>query len=272
MHTYTLIKPHIDRVPVIISAPHVGTDFPDDLKPLFHDSVVKHPVDTDWLVHKLYDFAPSLGITLIHARFSRYVIDLNRDPQNTKLYEDARKETGLIPRTTFEGEPLYKKAAAYERINVQERLDQYYWPYYRAIENEISDLKQSFRNVILYDAHSITRVVKTIADKPFPDLILGDNDEKSADKTLIDTALAALSSGPYKVMHNTPFKGGHITRYFGNPANGVHALQVERSQDIYLTDENEIGLEPAKLAQLQPLLQKCMIALINAVGALNDKA
>ena len=90
---------------------------------------------------------------------------------------------------------------------------------------------------LLWDAHSIRRFVPTIQSEPFPDLILGDNDEKSADKKIIEIALSNLKNGKYEVNHNAPFKGGNITRSFGKPENNIHALQLEMAKTNYMDDD-----------------------------------
>ena len=122
---------------------------------------------------------------------------------------------------------------------VQRRLDEYYWPYYNLLQNLLDQRKKEFGKVVLWDAHSIRRLVPTIRKEPFPEMILGDNDEKSANKKFIDTTLNTLSKS-YQINHNDPFKGGHITRYFGDPINGIHALQLERNKNLYMDDSERI--------------------------------
>src|SRR5690606_4308443 len=115
-------------------------------------------------------------------------------------------------------------------------LEKYYWPYYQAIEKLIADRKEQFGKAILWDAHSIRRHVPTIRQEPFPDMILGTNDETSADAIFINSALSTLRSDKFQVNHNDPFKGGHITRYFGKPADNQHALQLEMNKVLYMND------------------------------------
>ena len=114
--------------------------------------------------------------------------------------------------------------------------------------------------MLLWDCHSIRRLVPAINPAPFPDLILGSADETSAAPDLIATALRELSSGPYSLTHNTPFKGGYITRHHGQPARQRHALQLEMSKDRYL-DDAEQHYDPARAGQMQALLQQTLEAL-----------
>src|SRR5688572_3688401 len=103
MQPYNVIRAAENSVPILLSVPHCGTAFPDELKTQYKSSLAASPDDTDWFVHKLYDFAPSMGITIIHAAYSRWVIDLNRDPQSKPLYSDGRIITALCPSTIFFG-------------------------------------------------------------------------------------------------------------------------------------------------------------------------
>jgi N-formylglutamate deformylase len=106
-HPYKIQLPEGTRVPLLLSIPHCGTEFPDDLKNQYHGSLISAPDDTDWFVDKLYDFATGMGITMISSVYSRWVIDLNRDPDNKPLYSDGRIITGLCPLTNFLGESIY---------------------------------------------------------------------------------------------------------------------------------------------------------------------
>src|SRR5688572_10106708 len=108
MQPFKVISPTSVRIPILISVPHCGIQFPDELKQELVPSLIAKPDDTDWFVDKLYDFAPAIGITMITAVYSRWVIDLNRDPESKPLYNDGRMITGLCPTTNFLAQPLYK--------------------------------------------------------------------------------------------------------------------------------------------------------------------
>jgi N-formylglutamate deformylase len=242
---YYIVEPAGEKVPIIVSVPHSGVEFPAELKTHYDSAMTAQIDDTDWFVHDLYNFAPALGITVIHARYSRWVIDLNRNPHSAPLYDDGRIITGLVPSTDFFGKNIYvdQKYVPDER-ETERRLENYYRPYYQKIESLLAERIERFGQVLLWDAHSIRRFVPTIRPEPFPDLILGDNDEKSAAKEIIDTALEGLRAGVYTVNHNTPFKGGHITRSFGKPAENVHALQLEMAKIHYMDDAENAFSEP----------------------------
>lgn len=262
---YVLIEPAADLAPLILSIPHCGTDFPDELTDHYVSELSAAPDDTDWYLERLYDFAPELGVTVIHARYSRWVIDLNREPSGKPLYDDGRIITDICPTTDFVGNPIYTDPDHEpDEKEKQRRLELYYQPYHEKIDELISDLRARFENVIFWDGHSIRRLVPSIRPEPFPDLILGDNDGKTASRRIIDAAIAGLSTGRYRLNHNDPFRGGFLTRSKGNPENGVHALQLEMSKDLYM-EEAETEYDDKKAAVLKAHLRSVFERLIDEV-------
>ncbi|MDX2247636.1 MAG: N-formylglutamate amidohydrolase [Bacteroidia bacterium] len=267
---FEIVHPKGEKVPLVVSIPHCGVLFPDEIRNHFVPEQITEPDDTDWYLQQLYDFVPEMGITLIFARYSRWVIDLNRDPESKPLYNDGRVITGLTPDKTFFGENIYRESSP-DAEEIQRRLSLYYRPYHTQIRELLTDLQQTFSHVLLYDAHSIRRRVPSIYPKPFPDLILGDNEETSAHPALIRTAWETLVSGPYQPMHNTLFKGGYITRHFGQPQQGVHALQLERSKDLYM-DDTETRYAPDRAAIMQKHLRQLFTHLLHTLQKLNDES
>ncbi|WP_062059292.1 N-formylglutamate amidohydrolase [Aquimarina longa] len=265
MNLFKIKKPETSVVPIIISVPHSGTKFPSDIKKQYKKRMRNHLDDTDWYVDRLYEFAPSLGITVIKANLSRWVIDLNRDPESVPLYNDNRLITSNTPITDFYGNAIYKsKDVEPDENEVKRRLNTYYWPYYKQLEEMLEERKKQFGTVLLWDAHSIRHKVSTIQKDPFPDMILGNNNEKTADPKLIKSALEGLQSGNFKINHNTPFKGGHITRYFGKPENNIHTLQLEMNKILYM-DDNEITYNNDRAEKVQQVLLNTMKNLIDTL-------
>jgi N-formylglutamate deformylase len=259
---YFIIEPKRKKVPVILSVPHSGTVFPEEIKLHYRPDLAAQPDDTDWFVHDLYNFAPALGITVIHAKYSRWVIDLNRDPESKALYNDGRIITGLVPSTDFFDNEIYlDKSFIPTQEETERRLKRYYRPYHRKIESLLKDRVSQFGQALLWDAHSIRRFVPTIRKDPFPDLILGDNDEQSSGEEIINITLNGLKASKYQMNHNTPFKGGHITRYFGRPQTGIHALQLEMSKIHYMNDD-ELTFNPGKAEEVRKVLRPVFEQLI----------
>ncbi len=252
---FRIIPPKNSEVPVLLSVPHCGTDFPKDIEGQYKSQLISSPDDTDWFVDQLYDFAADMGITLIAARYSRWVIDLNRDPQSKPLYTDGRIITGLCPTTTFTGENLYRdNRSEVGATEVLRRTELYFNPYHLKIQEILTDLKKRHGKVLLWDCHSIRQLVPTIQKENFPDVILGDVDGTSASPGLIETVLSALDHSSYSVRHNHPFKGGYITRHFGRPAEHQHALQLEMTKVNYM-DDGEAQYDVARAEIMRNLLK-----------------
>ncbi|MGC3948273.1 MAG: N-formylglutamate amidohydrolase [Chryseolinea sp.] len=266
MDSFRVIRPTVKRVPVLVSVPHCGTSFPIELIRDFDSQLTSKPDDTDWFVDRLYDFAPSLGITMITAFYSRWVIDLNRDPNDKPLYSDGRIITGLCPVTDFTGKPLYNDAR--DQVHDDEiarRRQSYYQPYHNQLQSLLKELKSEFGRVLLWDCHSIRQYVKTIYSDKFPDLILGDADGKSAGPELIEMALAQLQQSDYSVSHNFPFKGGYITRAYGKPSDNQHALQLEMAKVNYMNDE-ELEYDDQRANRMRKLLSTTISTLIEKLN------
>jgi len=255
MSPFHVIAPSSERVPILLSVPHSGVEFPEELKSAYRQDITQAPDDTDWFVHKLYDFAQAMGITLIHAAYSRWVIDLNRDPESKPLYSDGRIITALCPTTTFFGEPIYNDGRK-ELVDeeVRRRVELYYNPYHQKIQELLDELRRKFGKVLLWDCHSIRQQVLTIHKEKIPDLILGDADGTSASPGLIETAINSLESGGYGFSHNYPFKGGYITRHFGKPSENQHALQLEMTKVNYM-DETEKKFDLQRANKMRKVLQ-----------------
>lgn len=263
MDIYHITEPTTQKVPIIISSPHSGTYFPPEIAERLHPEMAARPDDADWFIDTLYDFAPAMGITLIKANYCRWVIDLNRDPESKPLYTDGRVITGLVPSTDFNGNPLYTGTTP-DETEIAERVHKYYLPYHEKLEELLDQTKQQFGTALLFDAHSIRHIVPGIQQEAFPQLILGDNDETSASKSIIKTAWEVLNKSGYEATHNTPFKGGHITRYFGKPDNNIHAIQLEMAKTNYM-DATETDYSPENAEQIRAVLKQLFTELTKTV-------
>lgn len=268
MDLFTTIGPTAPPIPILISVPHCGTLIPPTIAARLDAEARTKLPDTDWFVDQLYEFAPGIGATLIAARYSRFVIDLNRAPGSARLYNDGRTETELVPTRTFRGTALYATGDQPTAAEVHERQRLYYDAYHAEVRTTLARWRRLHRHVLLWDAHSIARQVPTIRQEPFADMILGDNLGNSAAPTLIETVLAALKkTATWNVAHNEPFRGGWLTRANGNPSHGIHALQLEMSQDIYMDDMN-VREDPTKKVTVQALLETVLGAAFKTLELL----
>lgn len=219
--------------PLIVSLPHTGTTIPkqyqDDLVSLWLARK-----DADWWIDRLYDFAASLNATIIHTAISRTVIDVNRDPSGISLYP-GQATTELCPTTTFDGEPLYKEKGP-DQAAIAQRRGAYFTPYHDALTAEIARLRVLHDNVVLYDCHSIRSVIPRLFEGTLPDMNIGTHSGQSCDPALTE-AIAALAAGSsFSHVVNGRFKGGWITRRYGRPGEGVHAVQMELACRAYMRE------------------------------------
>jgi N-formylglutamate deformylase len=265
MDAYQITDETINQVPVIISIPHCGTHFPDELRDQFKPDLIKAPDDTDWFVDQLYDFAPGMGMKTIKALNHRWVIDLNRDPESKPLYTDGRVITGLCPLTTFKEEKLYlDDRTEIPQDEIQRRLEKYYLPYHNALGKMLNDCIDKFGKVLLWDCHSIRQTVPSIYPEKFPDLILGDNDGVSAGEFITEIVSKSLVTSGYSLENNFLFKGGYITRQYGQPAKHQHALQLEMTKINYM-DDSESKYHPQRAEKMRDHLKRMFEKVITVL-------
>jgi N-formylglutamate deformylase len=241
-------------IPLLVSMPHVGTDIPDDVLAAMTPAAVDKQ-DTDWHLVRLYEFLGEMGASTLSARWSRYVIDLNRPPENTNLYP-GQDTTGLCPVDTFHREPLYREGRLPDQREVERRLAAYWKPYHDQLRAELDRLLALHGRVVLWDAHSIASVVPRFFEGKLPDLNFGTADGKSCAQDLSDAIVStALAQDRFSVAVNGRFKGGHITRYYGQPSTNVHAIQLEMCQSTYMDEEAPYGYRADLAAQVQGVLR-----------------
>jgi N-formylglutamate deformylase len=242
-------------VPLLISMPHVGTDIPDEVAGSLAPCAAAR-ADTDWHLAELYAFAAEMGASTLAARWSRYLIDLNRPPENTNLYP-GQDTTGLCPVDTFGRERLYREGMEPDQAEVQRRLQRYWQPYHDQLRSELDRLLALHGRVVLWDAHSIASTVPRFFEGRLPDLNFGTADRTSCSMQLEGAMIqAAEAQDRYAFVFNGRFKGGHITRHYGNPEGGIHAIQLEMCQCLYMDEAAPFGYRPDLAAEVQPVLRK----------------
>jgi len=261
--------------PLVISAPHNGVELPAEVASKMC-ARAELSEDTDWFMRELYEpIARALNATLICGRYSRYVVDLNRPASDESLYPGQRT-TGLCPTETFSGEPLYSSVDPLTATEKQARVERYWRPYHQALREELARLKARHGQVLLWEAHSIKSVVPLLFEGRLPDLNLGSFEghacHPSVERSLTDTWATLQANVPWSFVLNGRFKGGYITRAYGDPSQGVHAVQLELSQRVYLESEaspawSEGTQERASLARalITALIEGCLTAM-SALG------
>ncbi|MBU2410757.1 MAG: N-formylglutamate deformylase [Gammaproteobacteria bacterium] len=250
--------------PLLISMPHVGTYLPPALAARFTDEA-RHVPDTDWHLERLYDFADELGASVLFATHSRYVVDMNRPPDNANLYP-GQDTTGLCPVDTFDKTPVYAAGDVPDEAEIQTRVDAIWRPYHRQLWAELDRLRSVHGRIALWDAHSIRSVLPRFFEGRLTDMNLGTANGASCDPSLAAALLGIAQSDPaYSGVLNGRFKGGHITRTYGNPAQGVHAVQLEMTQASYMQEQLPFDYLPDVASRVQPLLRQMIETVLEFV-------
>lgn len=258
--TFTL---HRGTAPLLVSLPHDGSAIPAALAERMTPEARRAP-DTDWHVSRLYAFARDLGASMLVPKYSRYVVDLNRPEDDTSLYP-GQNTTGLCPAVRFTGEPVYLAGQAPSPDEVAERTETYWRPYHQALAQELARLKADHGRVVLWEGHSIRGGgLPFLFEGRLPDLNLGTAVGASCSPALqqqLETVLGG--QGDYDWVANGRFKGGHITRHYGRPNEGVDAVQLEISQRNYM-DEDSFAYDEGKAGRLQRVLRPMLEAALAA--------
>jgi len=253
---YTL---HRGTTPLLISMPHVGTQIPPQQRHRYTERALQVE-DTDWFLDRLYAFAEPLGASLLVPVHSRYLIDLNRPSDNRPMYA-GQNNTELCPTRHFTGEPIYREGQAPDEAEIRRRVIAYWQPYHDALGDELQRLKGRHGHAVLFDAHSIKSELPWLFEGTLPHMNLGTVDGTSCTPGLRDALAAVFAAHPeFAHVVDGRFKGGHITRHFGQPAQGIHAVQLEMCWRAYM-DEAPARWNEAKAAAVTPLLKALVQAL-----------
>ncbi len=233
--------------PLLLSIPHTGILIPPEIEADLVSPWLARK-DTDWWIERLYGFAPGMGATVIRATHSRTVIDVNRDPSGVSLYP-GQATTGLCPTETFDGEALYEAGREPDASEIARRRKVYFEPYHSALVGEIARLAKRHPTVVLYDCHSIRSVIPRLFEGELPVMNVGTNSGASCNSTFAHVIQAVCDASSFSWVLNGRFKGGWITRHYGQPELGVHAIQMELSCRSYLVEPlakpNEKNWPPA---------------------------
>jgi len=254
--TYTLYR---GNAPLLVSLPHVGTEIPVDQRPR-HVERAFAVEDTDWHLDRLYAFVRDLGASLIVPRYSRYVVDLNRPRENKPMYA-GQNNTELCPTRFFTGEPLYQDGRAPDEAEIQRRVRTFWQPYHDGLRDELDRLKAQHGHAVLFDGHSIKSELPWLFDGTLPHMNLGTVGGTSCAPGLRDALVAVFAAqDAYSFVVDGRFKGGHITRHFGQPREGLHAVQLEMCWRAYM-DEIPPRWNDARAVAVTPLLRALVLTM-----------
>lgn len=247
---------------VLISMPHVGTVIPEDLQPQYTTRALEVE-DTDWFLDRLYAFAAELGAGLLVPRLSRYVIDLNRPSDNQPMYA-GQNNTELCPTRHFTGEPLYRDGCAPDEAEIRRRVERCWQPYHDALRAELRRLAAAHGHAVLFDAHSIKSELPWLFEGRLPHMNLGTAAGHSCDASLRDALTRVFEAqSAYRHVVDGRFRGGHITRAYGRPRAGVHAVQLEMCWRAYMDEAPPYRWHAGRAAAVTPLLRRLVQTMID---------
>ncbi len=259
----TVFDFHEGSTPLLISIPHDGRLLAPGQAERMSDDGRALP-DTDWHVRELYAFAAGLGASIIAANYSRYVVDLNRPSSDEALYENALA-TGVCPHRTFAGKSIYRDGEAPQDAEKRTRIANYWQPYHDKISSTLEDIRERFDFALLWDAHSIAREVPLLFKGILPDLNIGTDDDRSCAPHITAAVASVAEASPYSSVTNGRFRGGYITRHYGRPGSGIHAMQLELTQCNYM-DEKNLGYDAARAARLVETITNMLEAFQEAAA------
>jgi N-formylglutamate deformylase len=229
MKLYHLLTPDQIRLPIAASLPHSGTYVPRHIARQIKKDPRPVLVPVDWHLEKLYDFLPDMGITVLQATHSRYVVNLNRELKEP-LY--GPQMSSVVSRENAFRTSLYDTEP--DSTEVEERIKKYYNPYHRRLTGVIDKMVREFGRVYLLDLHSYFMGPET-------DVCLGNVNETTCSESLIGGFESALRRHGFSTVRNDLWVGGHITRHYATMEN-VETLQIELRFPAYL-DREEFGEE-----------------------------
>ena len=250
---------HRGTAPLLVSLPHDGSRIPDAIAARMVPSAQTAP-DTDWHVARLYAFARDIGASILVPAFSRYVVDLNRPEDDVSLYP-GQNTTGLCPIVQFSGEAVYEDGQQPSDDEIRARVETYWRPYHVALAEELRRIGDAHGRVVLWEGHSIRGECPFLFEGRLPDFNLGTSGGRSCSPALqarLASVLARQQGHDFVV--NGRFKGGYITRHYGDPANGVDAVQLEISQRTYM-DEVTYAWDASRATQTQAVLRSLLESL-----------
>ena len=257
----SLIETTRGNSPLVLCLPHTGTDIPNNCQVRLNDN--GHAIaDTDWHIHDLYaDLVDNVSSvrTIVH----RYVIDVNRDPSGKSLYP-GQNTTRLCPTTDFDGLSIYLDGQAPDATEIERRRVAYHDPYHSVLAAELERVKAIHGFALLYDCHSIRSHIPFLFDGKLPDFSIGTNEGVTCAPELAASVLETCKKVQgYTSVLNGRFKGGWTTRHYGQPARGIHAIQMELAQSTYMIERARWNYVSEIAVQTRTHLKKIFQTLSN---------
>ncbi|TAG75943.1 MAG: N-formylglutamate deformylase [Burkholderiales bacterium] len=256
--------------PLVLSLPHVGTLIPDPHRGHYVPRALAME-DTDWHLTRLYAFAAQMGASVIAATHSRYLIDLNRPPDDAPMYPGAAN-TELCPTKFFSGEPLYREGCEPAAAEIERRRVKYWWPYHLALRAELDRVRAKHGYVLHWDGHSIRSRIPWLFEGTLPDLNLGTASGASCSARIATGLIDILKQQTeFTYVLDGRFKGGYTTRYYGRPNEGFHTIQMEMAQSCYMDESPPFAYDELKAERVAKLLQALLRSAMLLTRAASER-
>ncbi len=269
-----ILQPVRQTVPLVFASPHSGTDYPADFVAGARLDPLALRRSEDSFVDRLFLAAPDHGAPLLRALFPRAFIDPNREPYelDPTMFEDSLPDyvntasvrvaagLGTIAKVVANGQEIYRRKLRF--AEAAERIDTYYHPYHRALQDLLDATRERFGAYLLVDCHSMPSIggpMDPDAGRGRADFVIGDCYGSACAEIVVETIETSLRGQGFAVVRNRPYAGGFTTSHYGKPANGRHAVQIEVNRALYM-DESTIEAHRGL-----PLLAGKLTALIAAL-------
>jgi len=265
-----LTRPHTTPSPVLVEVPHSGLQVPAEVEPEIEATPLAVLRDSDIYVDQLYQRAPENGATLLVSRVSRYVVDLNRGPDDVDSAAVPRHPRarhiparGVVWRARTDGTPLLRAPLTIEQFT--KRLELFYDPYHQALRDVAAQIREQHGRVLILAAHSMPSSGRRMIGRGQvrrADVVPGTRGRSTADGRIIDLVDSHFREAGLTVKHDDPYRGGWTTSSYGAPKRGQHAVQIELNRALYV-DERTSEIKKQDFARLQAVLDQL-------VGKLGD--
>src|SRR6201982_205885 len=245
---FEIVEPAEWRAPIIFNSPHSGSVYPHDFLSASRIDLGALRRSEDSFMDELITDLSNHGFPVVRVNFPRSYVDVNREPYeldprmfsgrlpsfaNTRSMRVAGG-LGPIPRVVGDGQEIYR-----ERLSVDDalaRIEALYKPYHRALRRLINKTHQAFGTVVMVDCHSMPSIGVSREEPRRPDVVIAERYDTSCAPLLADTVEETMGRLGYSIGRNKPYAGGFITEHYGNPASGLHTIQLELNRAIYMDE------------------------------------
>ena len=266
-----LTHPQVTPSPVLVEVPHSGLHVPPQVEPEIDATPSAVLRDSDIYVDQLYQRAPENGATLLVSRVSRYVVDLNRGPEEVDSAAVPRHPRarhiparGVVWRARTDGTPLLRAPLTIEQFT--QRLSLFYEPYHQTLREVAAQIRKEHGQVMILAAHSMPSAGRRVLGGGAvrrADVVPGTRGRSTADGRIIDLIESHFREAGLSVKHDDPYRGGWTTSSYGAPKRKQHAVQIELNRALYV-DERTSEIKKNDFVQLQRVLDE----LVGKLGKL----